>query len=292
MEYLKSESIQCPMFSGENADYSIWWTRFTAFAMVKRFDTVLLAGEVQHTSIPLTHADGLAADKTSTDPQVILTIAIMKENDAAMAYFTLAFKTARLMRIIRGAKTTGYPGGLADLVCKALVRYYTPRDMTSKVELNIRKTKVVMKPKEHPKVIFEQMSELEEEFRVTFGLDDQIPILIGASPPVYHSMIVQEQRSKGTNLSIIDLEDCMTDLFRTTYGMHNTGIVHNETEMGMAGVADMVCHHCKKKGHKKADCYSLKNEQKRQGNNNNGNNNNGNTVNNQGSKGSAISVAR
>ena len=55
----------------------------------------------------------------------------------AMAYLTLAFKSARLMCMIRGAKTTEYSYGLADLVFKGLTRYYTPRDMTSKVELNI-----------------------------------------------------------------------------------------------------------------------------------------------------------
>ena len=266
MENLKSESIQCPTFSGETKDFSIWWTRFTAFSMVKRFDTVMLVGSARHPSMPATHAAGAALDPKSTDEDVLLSIKVMKENDVAMAYFTLAFKSARLMRMIRGAKTLEYPYGLADLVCKTLERYYTPRDMTSKVELNIRKTKVVMKPKEHPKVLFEQMSELEEEFGVTFTLEDQIPILISAAPQVYHASIVTEQRSKGNGLSIFDLEDCMTDLFRTTYGMTNSGVDHKETEMGMAGMnKNVICHHCKKPGHTKAECYSLKNEQKRNG---------------------------
>ena len=166
----------------------------------------------------------------------MLKIQLIKQNDLAMAYLTLAFKSARLMRMIRGAKTVAYPYGLADLVFKGLERYFTPRDMTSKVELNIRKTKVAMKAKEHPKVLFEQMSELEEEFGVTFELSDQIPILIAASPSVYHTLIVQEQRTKGSNLTVFDLEDCMTDLFRTSYGMQTTGIGGAETEMGMSAM--------------------------------------------------------
>ena len=164
MENLKSESIHVPMFSGESKDFPIWWTRFTAFSMVKRFDAIMLAGSTRHVNMPATHEIGAELDPAAVDAVTKKQIKIMKENDVAMAYFTLAFKSARLMRMIRGAKTIDYPYGLADLVCKALERYYTPRDMTSKVELNIRKTKVSMKPKEHPKVLFEQMSELEEEF--------------------------------------------------------------------------------------------------------------------------------
>jgi hypothetical protein len=168
MESTKTESFQCPAFTGENKDFPVWWTRFTAFAMVKRFDTVMMAGSTRHPQMPSTHAVGELLDATADSATVKLGIKVLRENDLAMAYLTLAFKSARLMRMIRGAKTTSYPYGLADLVFKALERYFTPRDMTSKVELNIQKTKVSMEPKEHPKVLFEQMSELEEEFGVTF----------------------------------------------------------------------------------------------------------------------------
>ena len=102
-------------------------------------------------------------------------------------------------------------------------------------------------------MLFEQMSELKEEFVITFGLEDQIPILIGASPAVYHSMIVQEQRSKTDQLTVYNLEDCMTDLFRTTYGMSTAGNDHADTEMGMTGVTGIICHHCKKPGHNKSE---------------------------------------
>ena len=236
--------------------------------MVSNFGIVVQSGSTRHPRLPTTHEVGEALDVASTDAAVILAIKVMKQNDAAMSYLAMAFKTSRLMRMIRGAKSTAYPFGQAHLVLKALEKYYCPRDMTSRVELNIRKTKVSMKPKEHPKILFEQMSELEEEFGVEFQLEDQIPILISASPAVYHSTIVQEQRAKAGavgGVTIDDLEDCMTDLYRTTYGTLNSALDHKDTEMGMAGVTGIICHHCKKPGHKKEDCYSLKNQQKRDG---------------------------
>ena len=215
--------------------------------------------------MPSTHSVGELLDAASDSATVKMGIKVLKENDLAMAYLLLAFNSARRMRMIRGAKTTAYPYGLADLVFKALERYYTPRDMTSRVELNIRKTKVSMEPNEHPKVLFEQMSELEEEFGVTFGLEDQIPILIGAAPAVYHLTIVQEQRSKTNALTVDNLEDCMMDLYWTTYGMKNAEL-KEEYEMGMTGMSGIICNYCNKPGHKMTDCYSWKNEQERNGN--------------------------
>ena len=105
--------------------------------MVKRFVTVMLAGSTRHVQMPSTHALGELLDAASDNAGIKLGIKVLKENDLSMAYHTLAFKSARLMCMIRGAKTAAYPYGLANLVFKALERYYTPRDMTSKVELNI-----------------------------------------------------------------------------------------------------------------------------------------------------------
>ena len=119
MESMKTESIQCPTFSGEGKDFSIWWTRFQAFGLVKRFDDVMLAGSTRHPKMPASHSAGADLDPLSTDVDVVLGIKIMKQNDVEMAYLTLAFKSARLMRMVRGAKTTEYPYGLADLVLKA-----------------------------------------------------------------------------------------------------------------------------------------------------------------------------
>ena len=93
MENLKSESIQCPTFSGDSKDFAVWWTRFTAFAMVKRFEKVMLAGSVRHPEMPLTHAIGKALNPASTEAPVLLKIMLIKQNDLAMAYLTMAFKS-------------------------------------------------------------------------------------------------------------------------------------------------------------------------------------------------------
>ena len=78
MENMKTESIQCPTFSGENKDFAVWWTRFTAFAMVKRFDKIMLSGAVRHTLMPATHDEGEALDPASTDAEVQKKITILK----------------------------------------------------------------------------------------------------------------------------------------------------------------------------------------------------------------------
>ena len=86
MENTKTESIQCPTFSGESKDFSIWSTRFQAFALVKQFDTVLMSGSTRLLAMPTTHAIGKALDQASTDDTVVASRQAMRENDLAMAF--------------------------------------------------------------------------------------------------------------------------------------------------------------------------------------------------------------
>ena len=242
----------------EHKDFAVWWLRFQAFAFVMKFDGILSSGATKHSSLPSSYADGEQLNPSTKDADEKKQYNMWRQNTIGMAYFTLAFKSARLLRLIRGAKTAEYPGGRVDLVLKGLFGLYSPKDMTSKVELTQRKTEIKMKENEHPKTLFDQMNELESEFGVDFKLEDQIPILIAASPKMYHAIIVTEQRAKGDKLTITDLEDAMTTLYRTVIGSRKAdGKMGDEDHVELA-MGAVVCHYCKKAGHIKKDCFKLK----------------------------------
>ena len=119
----------------------MWWTRFEAFAAVKEFDDIIESGSTRLAQLPPTYADGKAIDPTAGATATAraenkLKKQLWKQNNLAMAYFTLAFKTASLMRMVTMAKNSAtYPNGEAHLVLDALEKQYRPQDMTSKAEM-------------------------------------------------------------------------------------------------------------------------------------------------------------
>ena len=102
MESTKSDSIQCPVFSGKPEDYGIWWTRFKAFAAVKEFSPIIRSGETRHPDLPGTYADGEAIDPDAGSDAADIARRkrlkkVWKANNMAMAYFALSFKSPELI---------------------------------------------------------------------------------------------------------------------------------------------------------------------------------------------------
>ena len=131
MESAKADRIQCPTFSGDESEYSLWWLRFGAFAAVNGFTDVILSEENRHAAMPGTYADGDAIDDKAATATADEKLAkkIWKQNSLAVSYLTLAFKAPSLLRMLESAKTTGYPYGETHLVIKALKSQYRPQDM-------------------------------------------------------------------------------------------------------------------------------------------------------------------
>jgi hypothetical protein len=85
-------------------------------------------------------------------------IVASKANKRAMAYYALAFKTMKLLRLITKAKTDEWPGGEAWRVNKALMAKYRPDDVLTVSELKKRLNDVALKGNQDPSDMFEELA--------------------------------------------------------------------------------------------------------------------------------------
>jgi hypothetical protein len=90
-----------------------------------------------------------------------------KENSKAVAYYTLAFKSARLIAMINKAKKDEWPGGEAWMINTALVKKYRPDDIISAAEARRILNDVSMKKYDDPAMLFEQLAEIEVDYAGT-----------------------------------------------------------------------------------------------------------------------------
>jgi gag-polypeptide of LTR copia-type len=106
-------------------------------------------------------------------------------------------------------------------VANALNKKYAPKDRISRVEMKRQLTAVSMSKKEDPHKMFEEFHRLSNLFNdgnVKISDEDLMAQVFLAAPDHYQSVLNSESRSRGNNLSLTDLEEAMTQLWKATYG--------------------------------------------------------------------------
>ena len=247
---LSVKSIQIPLFDGTPKSFSLFWTKFKAFAGMKGFQKALK--ETAEADLPESEeaevAEGSNADKART------------RNLDAMTYLTMAFTTESNMTMIMRAQTIEWPSGLAWKVVKELLEKYKPNDNMARVEARMMLNNVSMKSDDDPSVLFEQISQIQNRFGMaarTIEDGDLIATALAAAPSEYKSLLTTEQRIKGDALKLSDLEDAMRQLYRQNNlerGDKGNEKTSDEAEEIALGAFDGVCFLCQKKGHKSFVC--------------------------------------
>lgn len=131
------EGIPLPLFDGEHKNFQIWWTRFKAFAGVKRFaPAITTTAEVD---LPATEA---AANQTNEQKSAV------DCNLRAMASITMAFQTEGLMSLIYKSESTDWPSGKAHIVIDLLFKKYKLADTISRLEMRQRLNQVTVHEKQ------------------------------------------------------------------------------------------------------------------------------------------------
>eukprot|EP00957_Ditylum_brightwellii_P147610 11241369-Ditylum_brightwellii.AAC.1 len=74
-----------------------------------------------------------------------------------------------------------------------------------------------------------------------------ITTVLEKAPKEYGMVLTVKQRTKGSDLTMADLQEAMTQLFRATHGVETENEDKNKTSLAMA---DIKCYRCGKKGHK------------------------------------------
>ena len=248
------KSVRLPTFDGTEEKFQIFWMRFKAYAKVYKFAQALRIGG--ESDLPTT--DASIIDET-TDPGK-KQAAAKKRNEIAMANFTMAFTTEGTISLVYKAETADWPDGLAHLIVSAMLQRYMPQDTVTRVELRQMLNKVTMKPNDDPRVIFEQLSTIENRYTTAtqrIEKEDLIAVVLDAAAKEYQAVLTCEQRVKGTSIELIDLETAMNQHYRQIKGSKPAGETDKEISLSAFGG---VCYECKQAGHRAK--FSLRRKEK------------------------------
>lgn len=152
-----------------------------------------------------------------TDAQGLRQEAAKKRNEIAIANFTMAITSEGTISLVYKAATADWPDGLAHLIVVAMLQRYMPQDTVTRVELRQMLNKVSMKPNDDPRVIFEQISTIENRYTTatqTIETEDLIAVILDAAAKDYQAVLTCEQRVRGQSVTLLDLETAMNQHYR------------------------------------------------------------------------------
>ena len=238
-----AKSIPLPTFDGEPKKFQMWWMHFKSYAAVKKFSQA-----IQRTADP----NMPPTESTNVSQNAAQSIAL-ERNLLAIASLSLAFQSEGQMNMIQKAESKDWPSGKAHIVVDNLFRKYRPVDTISRVEMRVRLNQVSMKPNQDPKVLFDQLASIQNAYNDAtrdIDPDDLIAVVLEKAPKEYKSILTTEQRNKGTNLTLENLEEAMHDLYRA---MNSHCQPTNDNEVALVAFRG-TCHYCKKPGHMARDC--------------------------------------
>ena len=96
-------SVRLPTFNGDEDNFQKWWTRFNAYARVKRFEKALRTD----LDLPVSQAKADLLDKNNAQEKVQMIAA--RRNDITVAQLTMAMETDGLLGKVEACKTTLSP---------------------------------------------------------------------------------------------------------------------------------------------------------------------------------------
>jgi hypothetical protein len=116
--------------------------------------------------------------------------------------------------------------------------------------MRTRLSQVKMKSEEDPRVLFSQLASIQSAYNDTtrkIDQDDLIAVVLEKAADKYKSILTAEQRSKGTSLTLSDLNNCMNDLYRTMNSNKANGKQENKVSLAATSTKfNGNCNYCKK----------------------------------------------
>ena len=203
-EIMLSKSVKVQTFDGTKDKFLVFWRQYRAFGNVCKFSESMNP-KAMDPALPAKAADFVTTDATQ--------VAAMKRNDMAVAAYTLAFSTDRMMAFIDKGTTPDWPEGNAHLITKALFAKDKPEDIMSKVEMKLAINGIKMKANDDPTTLFTQITTIEVQYKTTLAMDEKLAIILSVCPKEYKPVITAEQRAKGDALTEANLEEAITQHF-------------------------------------------------------------------------------
>ena len=242
--------IVLPLFSGKDKDYSVFWLRFHAYAVLKGFDAEL---DSTTSNLPVGPTVLNRGPYVKKEQEKAIRI-----NNLAIVSFTMAFTTGVLMEHVEKTKINNeYPGGKAHAIVDRLKHKFRPTNCIPGVEA---KKEELMKLKmdaaqRDPDEYFDKLEMLKNKYHSnskTFDDEKKIAATLAKAPKKYGSVLTSMICEKGNLLTL----DYMQEALKDCWCVRNN-LVHvsndkddaldsedEEKEYALNATSNIVCYKC------------------------------------------------
>jgi hypothetical protein len=200
------------VFDGKPDNSDHWGIKWNAFVEVEGISGAL--GDTLSGYMPEDFDEVIPDTALLTNGGNAKVIAV-KDNKKCIAYYAIALKQMKLVRLLTNENTVKWPGGGAWKINKARVVKYRPDDVLTVSELKKRLNNVTLKGNQDTADLFEELTAIDHvysETAATLGTQDLIGTVLGAAPEKYHTVLNVTTDIKWNNLDIDDLEKVMSTL--------------------------------------------------------------------------------
>lgn len=257
MDTSSVKSVKLPAFDGTQEKFQIWCVRFKAFARVWKFSEALVKGGETH----LPSSEDLDISAITDEDDRKKSMKAVERNSIAMAQLSMALTTDSGMALVFDAMTDDWPGGLAHVVMTSMEKKFQPADTLTRVELRTKLNGVSMSKSEDPATLFEQISTIQNMFRMSSGQIDEadlIAVVISAAPREYQSVLANEQIRLGSSVTIEALRKAMNMMWRSLGGTAKKSGSDKDGKEFIMSAFGGICFKCNQKGHKSYQCPKSK----------------------------------
>ena len=175
--------LSLPVFDGSG--YAQWKRKFMAYARIKRFASAL----IDDSKLPASADMEFQLDKTKANDKE--QIDAVHANELAVACLQLSLDCESANRCLTRTESQAYPNGRAKQTIENLDKNYLPTDTIAMATLRTRLKNLSMNENDDPKSLFEEIYEIESQWRTSVGPKEALSdnelksAVMMASPSIY-----------------------------------------------------------------------------------------------------------